>query len=98
MATFNELIKGDELVLVDFYAEWCGPCKQMEPMLQELAAKIEGKAKILKVNVDNNAKATQKYEIMGVPTLILFKSGKILWRQAGVVPMNELEEIIISHI
>jgi thioredoxin 1 len=98
MATFNELINSEVPVLVDFYAEWCGPCKQMEPMLQELAGKIEGKAKILKVNVDHNAKATQKYEILGVPTLILFKNGKILWRQSGVVPMNELEQVIRQNL
>jgi thioredoxin 1 len=97
MSKFNELIEGEKPVLVDFFAEWCGPCKVIAPMLKELAGKIEGKATILKVDVDKNPQAAQAYQIQGVPTLILFKKGQIVWRQSGVVPLNQLEEIINNY-
>lgn len=97
METFNDLINSKTPVLVDFYAEWCGPCKMMKPILQELASKVGDKARIIKVDVDKNPAAASVFHISGVPTLILFQNGEIKWRQSGVVPANYLENIIKQY-
>jgi thioredoxin 1 len=94
MATFNEIIKGNTPVLVDFYAEWCGPCKTMSPILKEVAKQVKGKAKIIKIDVDKNQQAASIYKVRGVPTFILFKNGKQIWRQSGVIQTNELVNLI----
>jgi thioredoxin 1 len=98
MSRFSELINGDKPLLVDFSAEWCGPCKMMKPILDEVKKKLGDSATIIKVDVDRNPEAAQAYNIQGVPTLILFKGGKILWRQSGVVQANQLEQIIKQNI
>jgi thioredoxin 1 len=92
--TFNQMIESDKLVLVDFFAEWCGPCKMMAPILKEVKQELGDTATIVKVDVDKSPAAAQQYNVQGVPTLILFKKGKILWRQSGVVPKNGLLGVI----
>lgn len=97
MATFNEIINSDQPVLVDFFATWCGPCKAMSPILDDVAKQVQGKARVLKIDVDKNQQAATAYQVRGVPTLILFKNGKQLWRQSGVVDANQLVQIINQH-
>jgi thioredoxin 1 len=98
MTKFKELItNSDNPVLVDFFAEWCGPCKMQAPVLEELKKEIGTAAKIIKVDVDKNPAVMKKYQINGVPTLILFNKGKIVWRQSGMVPKHELEKVILQN-
>jgi thioredoxin 1 len=94
MSEFHNKIKSDTLTLVDFYAPWCGPCKTMMPVLDQLKEKMGVKINILKVDVDKNAEAAQKYRIMGVPTFILFRKGEIKWRKPGTFTLHQLQEII----
>ena len=97
MASFQELINGPTPVLVDFYAEWCGPCQMMAPVLQQLAGKMGERVKILKVDVDKNPQAAQAYQVQGVPTFLLFKDGKVVWRQSGAMPIQTLQGVIEQH-
>lgn len=92
--TFNEIIQSDKPVLVDFFAEWCGPCKMMSPILKDVKKEIGDTATIIKVDVDKSPEAASKYQVQGVPTLILFRNGKQLWRQSGVVPKSGLLGVI----
>lgn len=96
--TFNELIQSEKPVLVDFFATWCGPCKTMAPILKDVKLEIGDTASIFKVDVDKNPEAASAYQVQGVPTLILFKKGKILWRQSGVVPKSGLVSVIKQYV
>lgn len=90
MGSFKEIINSETPTLVDFFAEWCGPCKNMPPILSEVKSELKEKVKVLKIDVDKNQRVAQVYGIQGVPTLIIFKQGKIMWRQSGVIPAGEI--------
>lgn len=92
--SFGDLIKGHKPVLVDFSAEWCGPCKMMPPILKELKDKVGDSVTILKLDIDKNPAVANAYQIQSVPTLIVFRDGEVKWRQSGVTRANELKDVL----
>lgn len=98
MEKFEDIINSDKPVLVDFFATWCGPCKMMHPILEELHGLIGDKARILKVDIDKNQELASVYNVRSVPTLMVFKNGKVEWRQSGVTQAAELEQVINQFV
>ena len=99
MKSFNDLINSAEVpVLVDFYADWCGPCHMMAPVIEDVADRLEGKAKVLKIDVDKNQAASVKYGIRSIPALMLFYKGEILWRHSGVMSAGQLISYLEPHL
>ena len=98
MSSFYEIINQDKPVLIDFYADWCGPCKMMAPILKEVKDALGDEVSIIKIDVDKNNNLASKYQVRGVPTLMLFKNGKQLWRQSGVLQKDQIISIVNNHI
>lgn len=98
MSSFSSIINSSQLVLIDFYADWCGPCKALTPILKDVKHELADTIKIIKIDVDKNQALASKYQVRGVPTMMLFKNGKQLWRQSGVLQKNEIITIINQHL
>ena len=95
--SFQEIINQEVPVLVDFYADWCAPCKNMDPVLKQLKGELKDKISIIKINVDTNQSLAAKYEVRGVPTYVVFKQGKQTWRQSGMQTITQLKQAIGSN-
>ena len=93
-SSFSEIINGETPVLVDFFADWCGPCKSLTPILKDVKSDLGDSIKVIKIDVDKNQALATQYQVRGVPTMILFKNGKQVWRQSGVVPKHDLLQVI----
>ncbi|MDR2918636.1 MAG: thioredoxin [Tannerella sp.] len=98
METFNDIIKGDKPVLVDFYATWCGPCKAMSPVIEEIGKEMHGEVRVLKIDVDKNQEVSTQFQVQAVPTLIIFKKGEAVWRNAGAMDKASLVQQIKNFI
>ena len=97
MEKFNDIINGEQLTLVDFFATWCGPCKQMHPVLEQLKQQLGDSIRIVKLDVDKNEALASAYRIQSVPTLMLFRSGQVVWRQSGALRLNDLKSVINQY-
>lgn len=98
MESFGDIINGEKPVLVDFFATWCGPCKMMTPIIDSLGKEMNGQARILKIDIDKNKAIAQRFQIRSVPTFIIFKKGKILWRQSGAMDKGGLIQELKNSI
>ena len=98
MEKFNELIQSAKPVLVDFYAEWCGPCQMMKPRLLDVAERIGNEAKIVQIDIDKEKALAERFHIQSVPTLIIFKNGKQLWRQSGIISTHALAKLLQNYM
>jgi len=98
MSKFNDIIKSDKPTLIDFSAEWCQPCRMMPPILKDVKKQLGDKIRILKIDVDKNPAIAQKHQIQSVPTMMVFKSGNIVFRQSGVMQANQIVQMMQQHI
>lgn len=98
MGRFNEIIAKNDLVLVDFFATWCQPCKMMHPVLIQLKERLGDKIRIIKVDIDKNPETANRFQVQSVPTLLLFKKGELKWRQSGALPFHELLTVLQNHL
>ena len=98
MSAFQQILSDPKPVLIDFYAEWCGPCKMMPPILKELKEKMGDTLRIIKIDVDKNPQIASYYQVRGVPTLVLMKEGVVAWKQSGVMDANALQKTIQNHL
>ena len=98
MASFSDIINSNKPVLIDFHATWCGPCKQLSPIIQEVSKDLGEAVRVIKIDVDKNQSVAQKYQIRGVPTMMIFKEGKQLWRQSGVLSKDVIKAELQKHI
>lgn len=98
MQSFESHINGEKPVVVDFFAEWCGPCKMMPPILQEVKSKVGDRVSVMKMDIDKNPQYTQRYGIQAVPTLIIFKEGHVIWRKSGVAAAHEILQHLAPHL
>jgi thioredoxin 1 len=96
--TFSDLINSETPILVDFYADWCGPCKVMAPVIQDIAKDMDGKMKVIKIDTDKNPSISSQYGIQGIPTFILFKKGKVVWRQSGAMPKQQMASQLMPFL
>jgi thioredoxin 1 len=97
-ASFNKIIQSETPILVDFYADWCAPCKMLGPILKDVKEEVGDRLKIIKIDVDKNSSVAGRFQVRGVPTMILFKSGQALWRQSGVLPKDALLKAVEPHL
>ncbi len=97
MENFDDIIKSEKPVLIDFFATWCGPCKMMHPILEELHTKVGDKARIITIDIDKNQRLAAIYNVRSVPTLMIFKNGKLEWRESGVQQVEKLEQILAQY-
>ncbi|MEQ8218754.1 MAG: thioredoxin [Arenibacter sp.] len=96
--SFNNIINSETPVLVDFHADWCGPCKMLAPILKQVKEEMGNALKIVKIDVDKNQNLASTYQVRGVPTMLLFKNGKQVWRQSGVLQKNDIVRVVQQHI
>lgn len=97
-SSFNDIIHSETPVLVDFHANWCGPCKMLAPILKDVKSELGERIKIIKIDVDKNQSLASKYQVKGVPTMLIFKNGQQVWRQSGVLQKNQIVEAIEPHL
>jgi len=97
MEKISDILNGNQLTLVDFYATWCGPCKMMHPILEQLKEQLGDGIRIIKLDVDKNQNLSMNYRVQAVPTLMLFRNGNVLWRQSGAMSLNDLKQIIAQY-
>ncbi len=96
METFQQVISGDKPVLVDFHADWCGPCKAMNPLISEIGKEVQGKARVIKIDIDRNQAVSHQFNVQAVPTFMIFRKGAVQWRHSGMIDKKQLQQKLLS--